>query len=369
MTINTSSPRRILFLQNRSHKAGAQTCLWRMLVQCRQQGVWEPLLVTSRAGWLTEACATEGIPCLIHPFPSSRSLWGRLYGNGHFVKQVLDRVAAQNFQPQLVQGNDYSEGLLTLLMAKRLQVPASVLLRDPRLRRGDYFKYGCDRCNLVVTIGETLQQAVAGWDATHSIHAVHDGVLSHEVLTPRLVQAAFPQQILVIGSHLPHKGWLDMVRALLHLEQKGFVFSGLRFDFTGVADEKSNPLPVQCLQSCTTRFLGRVDSFQALLQQYDLVINPSRQETFGMAAVETIAAGTSLLSSRSGIIEQVIEDPRFLYPPGDVEQLADRLEQILLHWPDVGLDLASCQKNIVNRFHVMQTISKIEHLYQKLHDS
>jgi glycosyltransferase involved in cell wall biosynthesis len=338
-----------------------------MLVQSRQQGVWDPVLVTASAGWLTQACATAGIPCLIHPFPSSRSLWGRLHGNGHFVKQVLDRVAEHNFQPQLVQGNDYSEGLLTVLMAERLRVPASVLLRDPRMKRGDYRKYGCDRCDLVTTIGESLQKAVAGWDPARRIHAVHDGILSDELLPPRVVQAAFPQQILVLGSHLPHKGWRDLVQALLQLEQKGFSFAGLRFDFTGVADEKNNPLPIQRLHSCTTRFLGRVDSFQALLQQYDLVINPSRQETFGMAAVEAIAAGTSLLSSRSGIIEQVIEDPRFLFPPGEVEQLADRLEQILVHWPHQGLDLEPCQKNIANRFHVAQTIGKMESLYQQLH--
>ncbi len=52
-----------------------------------------------------------------------------------------------------------------------------------------------------------------------------------------------------------------------------------------------------------------------LTREYELVINASRGETFGMAAIEVIAAGISLLSSRTGVIEKVIENEGLLFEP------------------------------------------------------
>ena len=356
----------VVFLQNRPHKAGAQSCLWRLLVHGKSQGRWQSLLVTSKPGWLVEACQQQQIPVLIHPFPRSRSLAGRLYQNGLFAKRLAARLHASALRATLIQGNDHQEGLLTVALAKQLRVPAALLLRDPGMRRQDYFKYQAPLCQLVASIGQVLQDQVATWDPTRPIHSLHDGILSQELLPAKQRRDKPPKRLLVIGSSQPHKGWADLVTALSTLENSGIIH-GLAVDFTGEEPSpRRNDLALHRLSSCPIRFLGRVNDFQTLLRQYDLVINPSRRESFGMAAIEVLATGVELLSSRTGIIEQVIQDPRYLYPAGDAPALAAALSALFLQWPHDGLAIADCQNRILQRFHIEQTFQFLTHHYQRL---
>ncbi|MBF0162053.1 MAG: glycosyltransferase family 4 protein, partial [Magnetococcales bacterium] len=338
----------VVCLQNRPHKAGAQTCLWRLLVQTQKR--WPSVLVTSKPGWLVEACQQEGIPVLIHPFPNSRSLSGRLWQNRLFAREVAARLEQATLRPLLVQGNDHQEGLLTVALSRRLRVPAALLLRDSGMRQEDYFKYQAPRCQWIAAIGQVLRDRVAGWDPARTIHTLHDGILPQEVQPPLPRRQQPPDRLLIIGSPQPHKGWADLVTALAMLEEQG-ILRTMAVDFTGDPPSPNrNDLDLRRLSRCTVRFLGRVNDFHALVRQYELVINPSRRESFGMAAIEVLASGVPLLSSRTGIIEQVIEDPRYLYPAGDAPALAAALSTLLHQWPTMEPDIGRCQTLILQRF-------------------
>ncbi|MBF0611780.1 MAG: glycosyltransferase family 4 protein [Magnetococcales bacterium] len=356
----------ILFLQNRSQKGGAQTCLWRMLVHAKEQGLWQPLLVTSSPGWLVDACQASGIPVIIQSFPRSRSLWGRSVGNALFIHNILAKLGQSAFVPALVQGNDHGEGILTVDLAKKLRIPASVFLRDSRMRKQDYFKYDCHACQLVVAIGTVLQKQVMAWDDKQTIYTMNDGILLNEINSPLPINPSPPQEILVIGSHLASKGWADLVAALRLLEQEGNMLAGKRFDFTGIRDDLENPLGDESLTTCSLRFLGRVNPFQEWVRRYPLVINPSRMETFGMAAVEVIASGVPLLSSRCGVIEHIIEDSNYLYQAGNAIELAKKLAFLLENWPNCALDLSRCQTLLANQFNVGITVDLLNRHYRHL---
>ena len=98
-------------MQNRPHRAGAQTCLSRMLGEPALQK-WNPIVLCSKPGWLTEECDRLGIPFLVETFPSSRSLGSRLLGNRAFSKRALRQVRALGGDPDIVFANDHWEGLL-----------------------------------------------------------------------------------------------------------------------------------------------------------------------------------------------------------------------------------------------------------------
>ncbi|MBF0160356.1 MAG: glycosyltransferase family 4 protein, partial [Magnetococcales bacterium] len=341
----------VIFIQNRPHKAGAQTCLWRLLTQPAIRDPWHPVVVCSSHGWLVEACMEQGIPVIVEPFPSSRSLMARVYGNRAFARRVASRLHQLGIDALMVQGNDYAEGLLTRSLAQQLNVPSAVFLRSSGMQRNDYFKYQCHRCDWIASIGTTLQQQLAGWDPGRAVHVFHDGVLPQEILPPQAV-AGTVQRLLVIGSSAPQKGWRDVITALQQLQTRAWWHEqDWSIDFTGdCPDHDTDRHDLAQLKNCRIRFLGRVNAFADLVRRYDLVINPSRQETFGMAAVEVLACGVPLVSSRSGIIEQIIEDSRYLYRAGDASALAEVLADILSRWPEHALDVALCQKNILNLF-------------------
>jgi glycosyltransferase involved in cell wall biosynthesis len=99
---------------------------------------------------------------------------------------------------------------------------------------------------------------------------------------------------------------------------------------------------------------------------YDLVINPSRMETFGMAAIEVLAAGVPLLSSRTGVMEQVQDAEEMLFAPARPDQLAFALKHLLQEWPRIDLGVVGCQENIRRRFLIDKTVDRLTAAYDRL---
>jgi glycosyltransferase involved in cell wall biosynthesis len=97
-------------------------------------------------------------------------------------------------------------------------------------------------------------------------------------------------------------------------------------------------------------FIGRVERFQELVRSYDLVIHPSREESFGLAMVEILAAGVPLLSSRAGVIEQIQENPALLFAPQNPRDQAEKIRHLWRHWAEVDFGLEACQRSIRRRF-------------------
>jgi hypothetical protein len=355
----------VLYVQKRTHRAGAQTCLARLL---RHPGLrpWHPAVVCSEPGWLTEECRAAGIPVILEPFPSSRSLLARLRGNGAFARRVRRRLEEVGLTPGLVHANDHLEGLLGLELAKALGARSAVFLRSPGMTREDYFKYRCSEYDLIAVVGDGLYAQVRGWDPGRAIKLIHDGIEPGEFASPKPKSREFPRRILVVGSPLDWKGWADLTEAIFQLESAGEL-PELEFDFTGVRpDPAKNDLRLARLTRVRCNFLGRVEQFPALVRAYDLVINPTRMESFGMAAVEVVALGVPLLSSRTGIIEQVIRQPEFLFAPSQPAALALALQNLMRRWREVTFDTETGQANIKTRFLVDHAVQKLRVEYARL---
>ncbi|KAF0175113.1 MAG: group 1 glycosyl transferase [Limisphaerales bacterium] len=356
---------RAVFLQKRAHRAGAQTCLARML---RHEGMrpWNPVLVCSEPGWLTTECERNGVAVLVQPFPSSRALTARLWGNAAFARRVTKRVAALPGTPVIVHANDHWEGLLGLAGARELRARTVMHLRSPGMREADYWKYRCGDYDSVVAVGDEIQARAKGWDAAKDIRLVHDGIEPSEFSPPKPKAAEFPRRVLVLGSPLDWKGWADLTEALFQLEQAG-ALPELQFDFTGAQpDPAQNDLKLGRLRRARCNFLGRVEMFRELVLGYDLVINPSRMETFGMAAVEVLAAGVPLLTTRVGILDQAQAQAELLVVPHQPAALATALKNLLQNWPAIEFGLARSQENLRAKFLVGHTVAKLTAEFARL---
>lgn len=355
----------VLYVQKRPHRAGAQTCLARLL---RHPGLrpLRPAVACSEAGWLTEACRAGGIPVVLEPFPSSRSLPARLHGNGAFARRVCRRLTEAGLAPGLVHANDHLEGLLGLALARTLGTRSAIFLRSPGMIRADYVKYRCAEYDLIAVVGDGLHAQVRTWDPGRDIRLIHDGIEPGEFAPPKPMAREFPRRILVVGSPLDWKGWADLVEAIFLLESAG-ALPELELHFTGVQpDPARNDLKLERLRRTRCTFLGRVEAFAELVRGYDLAVNPTWMESFGMAAVEVVALGVPLLSSRTGIIEQVIEQPEFLFPPRDPPALAERLRTLVHRWGEIRFDAERAQANIRSRFLVDHAVEKLRAEYARL---
>jgi len=131
----------------------------------------------------------------------------------------------------------------------------------------------------------------------------------------------------------------------------------MTLDFTG--QRPSGMTTEGRLGRFSVNFIGHHDNFKELTLKYELVINASRGETFGMAPLEVIAAGIPLLSSRSGIIEKVVENESLLFEPQNPQSLAHAFAKLVTNWKSVDFDLGRQQQNIRRQFHIDTTVNRL----------
>lgn len=77
------------------------------------------------------------------------------------------------------------------------------------------------------------------------------------------------------------------------------------------------------------RFLGPAPLGPSDLRAMDLVVVPSRRESFGMVALEALAAGCPLVASAVGGLVELVGPAGRLVPPGDPRGLAEAIQQTL----------------------------------------
>ncbi|MFZ5807251.1 MAG: glycosyltransferase family 4 protein [Verrucomicrobiota bacterium] len=337
----------IVFLQRRTGKSGAPTALWRLL-RHPEIAKLNPVLVVSQQGWLTHACEALNIPYIIEPFPSSRSLSNLFWGNRRFIKKISTQLAQRNFRPRLVVGNDHLEGILTNETGKQFNTRTVLFLRSSGTTRKNYYKYQCHRAAQCYAVGERLSQKISSWDSHANVKTLYDGFYESDFSPPKPIAPEFPRKILVAGNASPGKGWSDLIQAIEEFE-KNPEFPALEWDFTAEISQCAWMHPEK-LKRCKFNFIERTKDFSELVHAYDLVIHPSRAETFGLAMMETLAAGIPLFCSRTGVIEQIQKNDAFLFEPGNVSDLARKLEFLWTQWTKIDFNLEQCQRLIREHF-------------------
>jgi glycosyltransferase involved in cell wall biosynthesis len=71
------------------------------------------------------------------------------------------------------------------------------------------------------------------------------------------------------------------------------------------------------------------DALTALFRRAVAVVYPSLEEGFGLPALEALACGTPLVSTRGSAIEEIVGEAAMLVTPGDVDALADAIARVV----------------------------------------
>ena len=114
------------------------------------------------------------------------------------------------------------------------------------------------------------------------------------------------------------------------------------------------------------QFFGKTGAIEDILHMADLLLMPSEKESFGLAALEAMAARTPVVASRTGGLPELIEEglSGFTCTVGDVDTMAKRTLHILS-----PKHLEHFKENAVKRakaFDVRRILPKYEALYNRL---
>lgn len=176
------------------------------------------------------------------------------------------------------------------------------------------------------------------------------------------------KQLLFLGSNWLGKGLDVLIEAITMLSNQNQV--QLLVAGNAFGGEKKIKQMVESLGIVEqVKFLGHVDrpELPNLMHRSDLMVFPSRNEAFGVAVIEALAAGLPVVASRVGGIPEILGSAKHsrLVPSNDPQEFARAIDLLLVS-NATRQEIQSEGEAIANRFSVSRMISDLKSLYPNL---
>ncbi|WP_031434554.1 glycosyltransferase family 4 protein [Methylomarinum vadi] len=357
----------ILILQKNAGKAGAQNSLRRLLSSevFRKQNV---LVVTGTQGWFLDQVKSLGIRYISIRYPAYRSLYGKMIGNRIWFSKVIRELKKIDFVPDILQGNNHFEApFLHLLKEHFTKAKTVAFIRDPDVNEQDYIKYRSGECDIRIAVSQFMHDSLV-WDREAKVF--NNGVFENEIYPFSNKSSVYPSRWLVLGNPSKRKGWSDFLSALNFLQESNRLNDVKQIVFTGMPS--GNQL-IEYQNRCRSfkdkinlEFVPFFDNLGEACQDFDLIIQPSRSESFGMALLEACCAGKCVVSSRTGVAEKLILNPNLLFEPCEVSGLVASLEYVLSNWQNIGDDRKEMLQIVRENYSTERNAGKIIKLYEQM---
>ena len=173
---------------------------------------------------------------------------------------------------------------------------------------------------------------------------------------------------IVMVSRLEHdkKGQDLLIKAASQLQGKVTV----DFIGTGSSLEYLKQLVHQLHCEESVKFLGKQDQryISSHLADYDLFVQPSRWEGFGLTVAEALAAQIPVItSSGQGPAEVICENKYgWIFENGNVDDLTNKIEYILNHYHEAIEKAKLAKKYVYQNFDIQSTANAYLNAYKKI---
>jgi glycosyltransferase involved in cell wall biosynthesis len=361
---------KLLFLSACGEMGGAERSLYDLLASLRAaRPRWELTLVVPRAGALAERAESLGVAVIVLEFPrglarlgdsgaSSRRRIGR-------VKLLIEAAAAapgvalylrrlrgtlRRVAPDVIHANGLKSQVLAVWARARAPVVWHVhdyVGRRPLMAR--LIKSCAPRCAAAVvnsrSVGEDLRAVCGDRVKRHTLYNAVD----LETFSPsgaRLdldslsgLPPAEPGTIRVglLATMAHWKGHETFLKSLSILPcdalVRGYVIGG------SIYETRGSQLDARELRECATRlglegrvgFTGFVEEPAAAIRALDVLVHASTEpEPFGLAIVEGMACGRSVVASSAGGAAEILSgcDAALSHAPGDADSLSMQIGRL-----------------------------------------
>jgi N-acetyl-alpha-D-glucosaminyl L-malate synthase BshA len=190
----------------------------------------------------------------------------------------------------------------------------------------------------------------------------------HPVDELRRTLAPAEESLLVhVSNFRPVKRPVDCIEIFSRVLQRGIK---ARLVMVGDGSERTNvEHRARCLGiSDKCSFVGKQPKIVDYLSASDVLLLPSEQESFGLAALEAMACEVPVIASRVGGIPEVVEDGEtgFLSAVGDVDKMAADAAKLLTD-PELRVAMGQRARNsAVSRYRTDIVIPKYIDFYQRV---
>lgn len=229
------------------------------------------------------------------------------------------------------------------------------------------------RAAKIVAVSNALKDALMGDRApADKIAVIPNGVEPSWFAEAAELPRGEPRTVLTVGRLHPGKGQQVFLRAAAIVKRK---FPDTRFVIVGEEYRTSlenlgfkqtlKGLAEELGISDAVEFVGYTRNLRDLYAQSSVVVAPSFEETFGLVALEAMAAARPVVASRIPGITELIEDGQtgLLFEAGNHEELGAQIIRLLSDDP-LALRLSENALTAArSRYNFTTTIARLEGVY------
>ncbi len=241
--------------------------------------------------------------------------------------------------------------------------------RDP-----SYFqivKHSIEKSDGVTAVSENLKnQTIRYFHLEKPIEVIHNFFTPRrEILGKKPLREAFvkgEEKLLIHSSNFRSvKRPEDAVHIFLKVRKS--MPCKLLFLGTGAGIEEVREIVKENNVEKEVVFLGENRKVDKFVASADLLLLPSSQESFGLAALEAMAYGVPVIATKVGGIPEVVVDGEsgFLSCPGDVEKMSKDAVSLLSD-PELYRKISQgAQKRALENFSVAKILPKYVEVYKR----
>lgn len=218
----------------------------------------------------------------------------------------------------------------------------------------------------VFAISEVVQKTLRDNYRVESTVVCNGIVTSRFVSRPEIMPRGRLRIVMVSRLEHEKKGQDLLIRAAAVLQ------GAVTVDFIGIGSsmEYLKQLTVELHVEEYVRFLGKQtqDYVAAHLADYDLFVQPSRWEGFGLTVAEAMAAGVPVLVSEGQGPAEVTQGNRYgwLFANGDAEDVSRQIAFIKEHYGEAMTKACEAKDYVRNMYDVSVTARSYLREYEKM---
>ena len=138
--------------------------------------------------------------------------------------------------------------------------------------------------------------------------------------------------IVYTGSLYPHKNVNTLIKALMLLNRKSLKKTSLALvSAPSIFTSKTKRLVSRLGQNDYVTFTGFLpdQALRSLYQEAAALVQPSTSEGFGLTGLESMAAGTPVISSKAGSLPEIYEEAALYFNPQDEKDLSEKIRRLV----------------------------------------
>lgn len=167
------------------------------------------------------------------------------------------------------------------------------------------------------------------------------------------------------GRMVAIKGFDHMIRAFGKLRLE---FPQLRLEIAGDGAERAPLEDLAADLKLPINFLGWREDMIQVMQGWDIFIQPSLEEGFGLAALEAMACGLPVIASAVRGLPELVQEGEtgHLIPPANEEALQSAVEKLILNPEGARRMGIAGRRRVAANFSVPQMVMTMESVYDGL---